>query len=108
MNTVEYIQVITVTGSKEEADKISQVVVEKRLAGCVQVFGPTTSIYWWKGKVEKAEEWLCLIKSRTDLYEELESTIRQVHSYKVPEILTMTVTKGSKSYFDWLESELKK
>jgi periplasmic divalent cation tolerance protein len=108
MDTVEYIQVITVAGSKEEADKISQVVVEKRLAGCVQVFGPTSSIYWWKGKVEKAEEWLCLIKSRTDLYEELESTIRQVHSYKVPEILTMAVKKGSKSYFDWLESELKK
>jgi len=108
MNVVEYIQVITVAGSKEEADKISQVVVEKRLAGCVQVFGPITSTYWWKGKIEKAEEWLCLIKSRTDLYEELESTIHQVHSYKVPEILTMIVTKGSKSYLNWLESELKK
>jgi len=50
---VEHIQVITVTGSKEEADKISQVVVEKRLAGCAQVFGPITSTYWWKGKIEK-------------------------------------------------------
>lgn len=105
---VEYIQVITVTGSKEEADKISQVVVEKRLAGCAQVFGPITTTYWWKGKIEKAEEWLCLMKSRTDLYEGLESTIHQVHSYEIPEILAMTVTKGSKSYLNWLESELKK
>ena len=105
---VEYVQVITVAGSREEAEKISQTVVEKRLAGCAQVFGPITSTYWWQGKIDKAEEWLCLIKSRTDLYEELESTIRQVHSYEVPEILAMPITKGSRSYLDWLESELRK
>lgn len=104
----EYIQVITTTGSKEEAEKISQAVVEKRLAGCAQVLGPIVSTYWWKGKIEKAEEWLCLIKSRTDLYQELESLIREVHSYEVPEILAMPIAKGSKSYLDWLRSELKK
>ena len=105
---VEYVQVITVAGSREEAEKISQTVVEKRLAGCAQVLGPITSTYWWKGKIDKAEEWLCLIKSRSDLYEKLESTIRQVHSYEVPEILAMPIANGSRSYLDWLESELKK
>jgi len=105
---VEYVQVITVAGNKEEAEKISHAVVEKRLAGCAQVLGPITSTYWWKGKIEKAEEWVCLMKSRTDLYQELESTIRQVHSYEVPEILVMPIAKGSKGYLDWLESELKK
>jgi periplasmic divalent cation tolerance protein len=104
----EYIQVVTVTGGKDEADEISRIVVEKRLAGCAQVFGPITSIYWWKGKIEKAEEWLCLMKSRDDLYEKLESTIRTIHSYEVPEILALTVAKGSRSYFDWLERELRK
>jgi len=105
---VEYVQVIAVAGSREEAEKIVQAVVEKRLAGCGQVVGPITSTYWWKDKIEKSEEWLCLIKSRTDLYRELESTIKQGHSYDVPEILAMPVVKGSKSYLDWLESELKK
>ena len=104
----EYIQVITTFGNKEEAEKISQIVVEKRLAGCAQVIGPITSIYWWKGKIERVEEWLCLIKSRSDLYQELESTILQVHSYENPEILAMPIIKGSKRYLDWLESELKK
>lgn len=104
----EYMQVITTAGSKEEAEKISQAVVEKRLAGCAQVLGPITSTYWWKRKIEKAEEWLCLIKSRTDLYQELKSTIHQVHSYDVPEILAIPIIEGSKSYLDWLESELKK
>ena len=105
---VKYVQVITTASSKEEAEKISQAVVEKRLAGCVQIIGPITSTYWWKEKIEKAEEWLCFIKSRIDLYQELESTIRQVHSYDVPEILVMPVAEGNKSYLNWLESELKK
>jgi len=104
----EYVQVVTAVGNEAEAEKISQRVVEKRLAGCAQVIGPITSIYWWKGKIEKVEEWLCLIKSRADLCQELESTILEVHSYENPEILAIPVINGSKRYLDWLESELKK
>jgi len=104
----EYVQVVTAVGNEEEAEKISQMVVEKRLAGCAQVIGPITSLYRWKGKIEKDKEWLCLIKTRTDLYQELESTIRKVHSYENPEILAVPIINGSKRYIDWLESELKK
>jgi len=104
----DYVQVVTAVGNEEEAEKISQMVVEKRLAGCAQVIGPITSFYWWKGKIERAEEWLCFIKSRADLYQELESTIRQVHSYENPEVLAIPIINGSKRYFAWLESELKK
>ena len=104
----QYIQVIAVVGNKAEAEKILQIVVEKRLAGCAQIIGPITSIYWWKARIERTKEWLCLIKSRADLYQELESAIRQVHSYENPEILAMPVINGSERYLDWLESELKK
>jgi len=104
----DYIQVITTAGSREEAEKISNIVVEKRLGGCVQVLGPMTSTYWWQGKIERSEEWLCIIKSRADLYDELEAAIRGVHSYEVPEILSVSVIGGSKSYLTWLESELRK
>lgn len=104
----KYIQVITTVGKKEEAEKILQIVVEKRLAGCAQVIGPITSIYWWKARIEMVEECLCLIKSRADLYQELESTICQAHSYENPEILAMPIINGSKRYLSWLESELKK
>jgi len=104
----DYVQVVTAVGNEAEAEKISQMVVEKRLAGCAQVIGPITSIYWWKGKIERAEEWLCLIKSRANLYQELESTIREFHSYENPEILVVPIINGSKRYIDWLESELKK
>lgn len=107
-NVSEYIQVITVTGSKAEAEMLSQELVDKRLAACAQILGPIVSVYRWKGKVENATEWLCFIKSRADLYDELESKIREAHTYEVPEILALPIEKGSKSYLEWMERSLKK
>ena len=101
-----YLQVVTVVGSKEDAERISLLVVEKRLAACSQVLGPLTSIYWWNGKIERAEEWMCIMKSRDETYQELESTIRQNHPYEIPEIQALQVARGNKSYLEWLESEL--
>lgn len=80
----EYIQVVTTTETKADARTIANTVVEKRLAACAQIIGPITSTYWWQGKVEVSEEWLCVIKSRQDLYERLEEVIREVHPYEVP------------------------
>ena len=102
-----YLLVITVAGSKEEALMISKVVVDSRLAGCAQVSGPIESLYWWKGKTEKAEEWMCFMKSREDLFLELESEIRKVHSYDIPEIISLPIMHSGGKYFDWLEKELK-
>jgi periplasmic divalent cation tolerance protein len=104
----EPIQVITTTETKADAQAIANALVEKRLAGCVQIVGPITSTYWWEGKIETAEEWLCLIKSRRDLYADLEKAIREVHPYDVPEILAVPVTAGSKPYLEWLDGELRK
>ena len=104
----KFIQVLTTAGTKEDAQKIAQSVVEKRLAGCAQVIGPITSTYWWEGKIETAEEWLCIIKSRDGLYKDLEKAIQQIHPYKVPEILAVPVIEGSQSYMEWLDGELPK
>jgi len=57
----EYIQVVTTTDKKEDADRIARTLVEKRLAGCIQILGPIVSTYWWKSNIETAEEWLCFI-----------------------------------------------
>lgn len=104
----DYIQVVTTTEKKEDARKIARAVVEKRLAGCVQIIGPITSIYRWKEAIETAEEWMCVIKTRKDLYLELEKSIREVHPYEVPEILAVPVAEGSKDYLEWLGNEIKK
>ncbi len=104
----EYIEVITTTEKKEDAERMAKALVEKRLAGCVQTVGPMTSTYWWKENMEKAEEWLCLIKSKKDLYEKLEKTIKEIHPYKTPEIIALPIITGSKDYMKWLNNELKK
>jgi len=103
-----YIQAITTTATKADAQTIADTVVGRRLAGCVQIVGPIASTYRWQGKIEKAEEWLCIIKSKKDLYTELEKAILETHPYKVPEILAMPVIEGSGRYLEWLSGNLKR
>lgn len=98
----EFIQVITTTTEKTEAQRLAHVLVEMGLAGCVQLIGPITSVYRWQGAIEEAPEWLCLIKTSRALYAEVEETIRCLHSYETPEILAVPVIAGSVSYLAWL------
>jgi periplasmic divalent cation tolerance protein len=103
----QYIQVITTTANKEDAAKIAAALVEKRLAACVQIVGPVHSIYRWEGKVEQAEEWQCLIKSRQDLFFAVEQVIKNIHPYEIPEIIALTIVAGSADYLQWLRDEIK-
>jgi periplasmic divalent cation tolerance protein len=105
---LEYIQVLMTVETRDDAEKIANALLDKRLAGCVQTIGPIISQYWWKGKKESSEEWLCLIKTRRTLYEELEQTIKQLHKYEVPEIIALPIVAGSYDYLEWLRKELKK
>ena len=102
----EYIQIYTTTEKKDEAGMIAETVVKRRLAACAQVVGPITSTYWWEGAIEEAEEWLCIMKSRKDLYDSLEKAILDVHSYDVPEIVAVPIVSGSRSYLQWLNNEV--
>ncbi len=101
----DFIQVVTTIERRADADQIAQALVESELAACVQIVGPITSIYRWKGKVETAQEWQCWAKTRADVYTEVEQKIRQLHPYEVPEILALPVLTGSASYLQWLEAE---
>ncbi|MBI3840196.1 MAG: divalent-cation tolerance protein CutA [Planctomycetia bacterium] len=100
------LQVVTATSSKEEAETIARALIERRLAACVQVAGPITSTYHWKGRIESAQEFLCIIKTRESHYLALEDAIRELHSYEVPEILAFQVSAGNRAYLDWLRREL--
>jgi periplasmic divalent cation tolerance protein len=104
----DYIQVLTTTATKEDAQRIAQALVESRLAACVQVLGPITSTYRWQGTEETSEEWLCQIKTRRDLFDTLEEAIRRIHPYEVPEILALPVVAGSQKYLAWLEGEVQR
>lgn len=104
----DYIQVTTVTSSQKEAENIARALLEARLAGCIQIFGPISSTYWWQGTIESAQEWTCYIKTNRQLYPQVEATIRRLHSYKVPEILVSAVVTGNQDYLKWLDGELAK
>lgn len=104
MNT-SFIQVITAIHSRELASAIAHDVVSRRLAASAQVSGPIQSTYWWKGKMETTEEWLCTMRTRCDLYQELENAIRQLHPYEEPGIIVLPIIGGSPSYLTWIQNE---
>ncbi len=104
----DFIQIITTVDQKEVAEKIAQMLTKNRLAVCVQIVGPITSIYHWEDNIEEAEEWLCLIKSKRNLFEKLEGKIKEAHPYKVPEIIAFPIILGSEDYLDWFQNELEK
>ena len=102
----EHVQVLTTVGSEEEADRISSLLVDRRLAACVQILGPIRSRYRWQGEIEEGHEWQCLAKTEAIRYAEVEEAIREAHSYEEPEILAMPVLAGSAGYLDWISDNV--
>jgi periplasmic divalent cation tolerance protein len=105
--TISAILVLTGTSSREEAQAIVDAAITQRLAAAAQVIGPVTSTYRWEGALTQADEWLCLLKTTTLLYETLEQTIRTIHSYTLPSILAIPVVAGSTAYLTWLAQEVR-
>jgi periplasmic divalent cation tolerance protein len=98
----EPIVVLVTCGSEEEALKIADALVEEHLAACVNLVAPIRSIYRWEGKIWDEKEWLLIIKTQRERFEELEKKVKSFHSYSVPEIISLPIVEGSSSYLDWL------
>ncbi|HOV23274.1 MAG TPA: divalent-cation tolerance protein CutA [Candidatus Marinimicrobia bacterium] len=101
-----FLQIITTTDSKEKAERIAFILVEKGLAACVQVIGPVTSVYQWNGKIEISAEWICQIKTIKDLYNSVEKEILTHHKYELPEIIAIPILTGLKKYLDWMRMQV--
>jgi periplasmic divalent cation tolerance protein len=102
----KYLQVITTVKSKSDAEKIADILVEKKLSVCVQISGPITSVYRWQGKVEKDTEWRCVIKTSEELYSVVERTVKEIHGYETPEIVALPIEHVSEKYLKWMEEGL--
>ncbi len=94
--------VLTTAGSPEEAEKIASAIVERHLAACVNIIPQIRSVYRWQGAVEKATEWLLVIKTQAAMFERVRVAIKELHSYELPECIMVEVTQGSKPYLDWI------
>jgi periplasmic divalent cation tolerance protein len=101
------IVILSTCGSAEEAEKIAARLVEAQVAACVNIVPGIRSVYGWKGAVERATEWLLLIKTRQELFGRVAAEVRRLHSYQVPELIALPVTAGSESYLAWLDGEVK-
>ncbi|MDQ6699724.1 MAG: divalent-cation tolerance protein CutA [Acidobacteriota bacterium] len=100
------IVVFSTCGSSEEAERLARSLVDKRLAGCVNIVAPVRSFYRWKGVVEDASEWLLIIKTSRGRFDALRAALEQVHTYELPETLAIPVVDGSPTYLNWLKGEL--
>ena len=98
----KYSIIKTTFPDKESAKKTARLLVENRLAACVQML-PVESVYSWKGEVCEENEVMLLIKSKSDLYGKIEAAIRENHSYEVPEIVQIPITGGLPEYLNWIE-----
>jgi periplasmic divalent cation tolerance protein len=99
-----YLMAMTTTDARPDAERLARDLVERRLAACVQVLGPISSTYRWKGAVETAEEWLCLIKTTGARFDALAAHLQATHGYETPELTAVPVDQGSPAYLAWLSA----
>lgn len=96
--------VLCTVARAEDADRIADQLVERRLAACVNVLPGVRSVYRWRGRVERDEEHLLVIKTTAHRFEALRDEIVRLHPYDVPEIVALTIEAGHRPYLDWLDA----
>jgi periplasmic divalent cation tolerance protein len=98
--------VLTTAGSRDEARRIAEALVDRKLAACVNIIPGVWSIYRWQGKRDEADEWMLLIKTTAAAFERVRDAIKEMHSYELPECLCLAIEGGSSEYLQWLEDSV--
>lgn len=96
---------LTTCESREDAFRIATALVEKKCAACVNILPGVTSVYRWKGNVEQAGEWLLMIKTTAEQFENLKEAVREIHPYEVPELIGLNIAGGAPGYLEWIEAQ---
>jgi periplasmic divalent cation tolerance protein len=98
--------VITNMPNREAAEQLAQHLIEARVAACINILAPCTSIYHWAGKIESTIEFPMLIKTTAEGYKKVQRVIRDRHPYELPEIICVAVEDGLPEYLKWVEDEI--
>lgn len=104
---MEYIIVLCTINDFNQAKEISKIIIEEKLAACVNIIPKISSIYFWNDEIVEDDEYLMIIKTRRNLFKELKLKITQLHPYDVPEIISLNIEDGSKLYLDWIKNSTK-
>lgn len=102
MSNETYQVVLSTCGGMQEAERIAKDLVEKGIAACVNIVPGVRSIYRWQGEIEETNEVLVMVKIPADRYRAVEGRIRHLHSYELPEVIALPVSRGSRKYLHWL------
>ena len=94
--------IFVTTENEDQAVEIARTLVAERLAACVNIVGPVRSIYRWRNEVKDDREYLLIIKTRALLYMKVETRVREMHTYEVPEVLALNADRGSPPYIQWM------
>ena len=99
--------VLCTVPDEDTAEDIAGTLVSEKLAACVNIVPGITSVYRWKGAVERDRELLLLIKSEQGTYPALEARVRALHPYELPEVIAVPIGNGLPEYLDWITNSLK-
>lgn len=103
----EFIEIIITYPQREKAEETARYLVQTRLAACCQISGPINSIYTWNKKVNEDQEFALTVKTRKDLYEEIEEQVLRTHPYETPQIISFNIIEGLEPYMKWLKDSTK-
>jgi periplasmic divalent cation tolerance protein len=103
--TVFAVVLVTASGL-EEGNKICAAILEKRLAACVNIVPKISSLFWWQGKIDAADEVLLIVKTRASRVKDIIDAVKAIHSYSVPEVIALPVITGHSDYLDWIAGEV--
>jgi periplasmic divalent cation tolerance protein len=100
------IVIFSTAGSERDAGNIAHTLVQLRLAACVNIIPRIASVYRWEDRVDRAEEWLLLIKTTKASFAAVRDAIKELHSYEVPECIAVPIESGSEDYLKWIEGSV--
>lgn len=101
----EFLEVHVTAPDRDVAERIASAVVARRLAAAAQLVAPITSVYWWRGEINRADEWLLFMKTTAERFDELAAAIRDLHPYEVPQIFAVPLVAGTADYLEWIRRE---
>jgi periplasmic divalent cation tolerance protein len=99
--------IVLTTCAQSEAESLAEKLVEDGLVACVNIIDKVQSAYRWQGKIVKDHECLLVMKSSSIVYDRLQQRIKEIHSYEVPEIISLDIENGYAPYLEWLNLALK-
>jgi periplasmic divalent cation tolerance protein len=102
----KYVVLFITTEAGEEAQLMSRALLEQRKAACINIVPKVSSLFWWQGNIESAQESLLVVKTRASLLDEIVQLVKEIHSNDIPEIIALPIIGGNQDYLEWVGKEL--